>query len=206
MTFAAFLAAALVLAITPGPGMTYVVARTIAGGRAEGLASCAGTALGGLVHVLAAAFGVSVLIAQSATLFALLKWLGVAYLVYLGLRMFRAAPPTGLPTVRASGARQAFRDGALVEALNVKTALFFLAFLPQFVSPGHAAVPQLILLGLIVVALNTAVDVVAVLAAHRFVSAASAQAKRTRVLQRLSGTTMLALAAWLASAQRRVAA
>lgn len=186
--------------------MTYVVARTIAGGRAEGLASCAGTALGGLVHVLAAAFGVSVLIAQSATLFALLKWLGVAYLVYLGLRMFRAAPPTGLPTVRASGARQAFRDGALVEALNVKTALFFLAFLPQFVSPGHAAVPQLILLGLIVVALNTAVDVVAVLAAHRFVSAASAQAKRTRVLQRLSGTTMLALAAWLASAQRRVAA
>lgn len=205
MAFTAFLLAAIALAITPGPGITYVVARTVAGGRAEGLASCAGTALGGLVHVLAAAFGLSILIAQSAALFGLLKWLGVAYLVYLGVKMLRATAPTALPEVRASGTRRAFRDGAIVEALNVKTALFFLAFLPQFVSPEHAVAPQLILLGLIVVALNTAADVLAVLAAHRFVASASHQARRARILQRASGTTLLVLAAWLATARRQLA-
>lgn len=206
MTFAAFLLAAVALAVTPGPGITYVVARTVAGGRAEGLASCAGTALGGLVHVLAAAFGVSVLIAQSAALFSLLKWLGVAYLVYLGLKMLRAPVPTALPIVTASGARRAFRDGAIVEALNVKTALFFLAFLPQFISHEHAAAPQLILLGLIVVALNTAADVVAVLAAHRFIAMAGGPTGRARILQRVSGATMLVLAGWLATARRQIAA
>ena len=87
MSFTTFLLAATVLAITPGPGLAYVVARTVAGGRAEGLASCCGTALGGLLHVVAAALGLSLLIAQSAMAFNLLKYLGAAYLVYLGIRM-----------------------------------------------------------------------------------------------------------------------
>ena len=87
MTFIPFLLAALVLAITPGPGIAYVVARTVAGGRAEGLASCLGTGIGGLLHVLAAAVGLSVLVAQSALAFNLVKYLGAAYLVYLGVRM-----------------------------------------------------------------------------------------------------------------------
>lgn len=87
MSFIPFLIAAVVLAITPGPGIAYVVARTVAGGRSEGLASCFGTGLGGLLHVLAAALGLSLVIAQSAVAFNLLKYIGAAYLVYLGIRM-----------------------------------------------------------------------------------------------------------------------
>ncbi|MCS6995384.1 MAG: LysE family translocator [Casimicrobiaceae bacterium] len=208
-TFSAFLLAALVLAFTPGPGITYVVARTVAGGRAEGLASCLGTAFGGLLHVIAAALGLSVVIAQSAAVFNTLKWLGVAYLVYLGVRLLRQAREGGaalaLPAVAAQGARRAFREGILVEALNVKTALFFLAFLPQFVSAESALLPQLVLLGTIVVTLNTTADVIAVLAADRFVALGSAHARRTRLLQRISGGTMLVLAAWLATARRQAA-
>ena len=168
MSFLTFLLAAVLLAITPGPGIAYVVARTAAGGRSEGLASCLGTGLGGMLHVLAAAFGLSVLIAQSAVAFTLLKYLGAAYLVYLGIRLWlRREPAAAVEAVTPQGARRALVEGIVVEALNVKTALFFLAFLPQFVDPGAALVPQLVLLGSICVALNTFVDVVAVFAAHR---------------------------------------
>ena len=89
MSLVAFLIAAVVLAITPGPGIAYVVARTVAGGRSEGLASCIGTGIGGLLHVLAAALGLSLLVAESALAFGLLKYLGAAYLVYLGVRLLR---------------------------------------------------------------------------------------------------------------------
>ena len=204
--FTAFLLAATVLAITPGPGLAYVVARTAAGGRAEGLASCLGTALGGMVHVAAAALGVSLLIAQSALAFSVVKYVGAAYLVYLGLRMLLAkAPPAdeGLPAVAAQGARRAFREGILVEALNVKTALFFLAFLPQFITPGQPVAAQLVLMGSVCVALNTLVDVVAVYAAARLLRSGAARAARARWLNRASGTTMLGLGLWLALARRQ---
>jgi threonine/homoserine/homoserine lactone efflux protein len=203
MSFLAFLFAAVVLAVTPGPGIAYVVARTVAGGRAEGLASCFGTGLGGMLHVLAAALGLSLLLAQSAMAFALVKYLGAAYLFYLGLRLLlrrRITGPVGL--VAASGPRRALIEGIVVEALNVKTALFFLAFLPQFVSPGEALAPQLVLLGSFCVALNTLVDVIAVLAAHRLLASDAARATRARLLTRLSGLTMLGLGAWLALARR----
>jgi threonine/homoserine/homoserine lactone efflux protein len=128
----AFLLAALVLAVTPGPGIAYVVARTAAGGRAEGLASCVGTGLGGLFHVCAAALGLSVLLAQSAMAFTVVKYVGAAYLVYLGVRLLLVKAPVVVGAVVPGGARRALLEGVLVEALNVKTALFFLAFLPQF--------------------------------------------------------------------------
>lgn len=129
MSFLAFLVAAVLLAITPGPGIAYVVARTAAGGRSEGLASCLGTGLGGLLHVLAAAFGLSVLIAQSAVAFTLLKYLGAAYLVYLGIRLWlRQEPTAAVATMAPQGARRALVEGIVVEALNVKTALFFWPF------------------------------------------------------------------------------
>lgn len=204
MSIVPFLLAALLLAITPGPGIAYVVARTVAGGRTEGLASCLGTGLGGMVHVVAAALGLSLLLAQSALAFNIVKWLGVAYLVYLGLRLLMRQPASlEAPTVQAQGTRRAFFEGALVEALNIKTALFFLAFLPQFVAPHEALVPQLVLLGSICVALNTAVDVVAVFAAARLVRAGAARAARARMLNRVSGITMLGLAAYLALARRQ---
>ncbi len=205
MSLVPFLIAALVLAITPGPGMAYVVARTVAGGRGEGLASCLGTALGGMLHVLAAALGLSLLLAQSALAFSVLKYLGAAYLVYLGLRiLLRRHPSAGteLPAVKASGARRAFFEGAVVEALNVKTALFFVAFLPQFVSPAQPLVGQLVFLGCICVTFNTLADLVAVLIAHRLLRAGAARAARERLMTRVSGVTMLGLGAFLALARR----
>jgi threonine/homoserine/homoserine lactone efflux protein len=203
MSFAAFLLAAIVLAVTPGPGIAYVVARTVAGGRAEGLASCFGTGLGGMLHVCAAALGLSLIVAQSALAFSLIKYVGAAYLLYLGVRLLmRKDRDLHVTTVAAQGVRRALLEGIAVEALNVKTALFFLAFLPQFVSPTEPLVPQLILLGSICVVLNTLVDVVAVFASDRLLNSATARAARARLLTRISGATMVGLGAYLALARR----
>jgi threonine/homoserine/homoserine lactone efflux protein len=199
----AFLFAAIVLAITPGPGIAYVVARTVAGGRAEGLASCFGTGIGGMLHVVAAALGLSLVDAQSALAFALFKYLGAAYLVYLGVRMLlRQSRASAIGPVTPQGARRALLEGVAVEALNVKTALFFLAFLPQFVDRAEPLVPQLLVLGSICVALNTLADVVAVFGAARLLGSQAVRDARARLLTRLSGTTMVGLGAYLALARR----
>lgn len=183
-----FLITAVVLAITPGPGIAYVVARTVSGGRKEGLASCFGTGVGGMLHVLAAALGISLLIAQSALAFSLVKYVGAAYLVYLGIRLLmRKSQELQTVEVSTQGPRRAFLEGIVVETLNVKTALFFLAFLPQFVTPGEPLTTQLVMLGSICVALNTAVDVVAVFAADRLLASRAARATRARLLTRISG-------------------
>ncbi|MBX9429652.1 LysE family translocator [Ralstonia nicotianae] len=198
-----FLFAATLLAITPGPGIAYVVARTVAGGKAEGIASCIGTTVGGMVHVLAAALGLSLLIAQSALAYSIAKYLGAAYLIYLGIRILASrAQPAALPTIQRAGARKAFRDGVIVEALNVKTAMFFLAFIPQFVTAGHGFALQFIVLGTTCVALNTAVDLLAVSAASRFVASGTVRAARERLLSRVSGVTMLSLGVLVAVANR----
>jgi threonine/homoserine/homoserine lactone efflux protein len=203
MSFFAFLVAALVLAVTPGPGIAYVVARTVAGGRPEGLASCIGTGIGGLLHVAAAALGLSLLVAQSAAAFNAVKFLGAAYLVYLGIRMLlRKEDAFTVESMAPQGVRRALFEGIVVEALNVKTALFFLAFLPQFTSSSAPLVAQLVLLGSTCVVLNTLVDVVAVFTAHRLLSSGPARAARARLLTRASGVTMLGLGAFLALARR----
>ena len=158
-----FLAAAAVIALTPGPGIMYVAARTLAGGRAEGIASSVGTGLGGFVHVLAGALGVSAVVTASAEAFTVLKLSGAAYLVWLGIKTWRSARvPLALDIgAQATGTRRAFAEGILVEALNPKTAAFFLAFLPQFVEPQAGSVAlQFVVLGTISVMLNTLVDIV----------------------------------------------
>jgi threonine/homoserine/homoserine lactone efflux protein len=199
----AFFIAAALLALTPGPGIAYVVARTVAGGRQEGLASCLGTGLGGMLHVLAAALGLSVLLAQSALAFSLMKYVGAAYLIYLGVRLLMQKPPAGdASPVSAQGVRRAFAEGILVEALNVKTALFFLAFLPQFTTPAEPLLLQLVLLGSICVALNTLVDVMAVLGAQRLLQSGLGRSARALLLTRASGLTMIGLGAWLALTKR----
>ncbi|MEN9515650.1 MAG: LysE family translocator [Burkholderiales bacterium] len=204
MSFTAFLLAAVVLAITPGPGIAYVVARTVAGGRTEGLASCVGTAIGGLVHVLAAAAGLSLIIAQSATAFSVIKYLGATYLVYLGIRILRSKPQdlAESEALSALGAKRAFRDGMVVEALNVKTAMFFLAFLPQFVNGAELILPQVMLLGSICVLLNTLADVLAVFAADRLLDTGIAHAARARLMLSVSGITMIGLGVLLALTRR----
>lgn len=156
-----------------------------------------------MAHVLAAALGLSLLVAQSAFAFNIVKYVGAAYLIYLGFRiLIRKETSLEVGNVEPRGPRRAFVEGIVVEALNVKTALFFLAFLPQFASPSEPLVPQLVLLGSICVVLNTLVDVVAVFAAHRLLQSRAARAARARVLTRLSGATMVGLGVFLGLSQR----
>ena len=160
-------------------------------------------ALGGLVHVAAAVLGLSVVIAQSALAFGVLKYLGAAYLVYLGLRMLlQKDTALKVERVRAQGAWRALVDGIVVEALNVKAALFFLAFLPQFTTPGVSLALQLGALGAVCVALNTAVDVLAVRGFDRWLRAGAAREGRTRRIARPSGCTMVGLGAFPARVRR----
>jgi threonine/homoserine/homoserine lactone efflux protein len=158
-----FLLTALIIAAVPGPGIFYVAARTLSGGKKSGIASTFGTALGGLVHVVAGGFGVSAIILVSAQLFTGLKLIGALYLIWLGIRTFREAdnaPPEQLFPINA---KRAFREGISVEALNPKTAAFFLALIPQFVEPaaGYVAL-HFMTLGLISVTLNTSADLIVV--------------------------------------------
>ena len=160
-TLLAFSVAALALIVIPGPSVLYIVARSLHQGRRAGLVSALGVQTGGLVHVLAATLGVSALVLSSALLFSVLKWAGAAYLIVLGIRTLRAPTPDAL-TVTVPDAPplpRIFRQGAVVNALNPKTALFFLAFLPQFVHPGHGPVwAQTLTLGLVVLLLATLSD------------------------------------------------
>ena len=205
---ALYVAAAFLLAVTPGPGIFYVAARTLAGGRSEGLASSFGTGLGGMVHVLAGSIGVSAIVLASAELFTVLKLLGAAYLVWIGFRTLQAArrdADAGLNggTGAAVGTRRAFREGVLAEALNPKTAAFFLAFIPQFVDPSTGSVAlQFVVLGTVSVALNTLVDVVVALAASRIREGATARPRLIRRLRQASGGAMMALGVGLALAKR----
>jgi threonine/homoserine/homoserine lactone efflux protein len=201
-TFLLFLAAAVIVAITPGPGIFYIVARTLAGGRTEGLASSVGLGLGGLVHVFGGAVGLSALVMASAEAFTVLKIAGAFYLIWLGLKTWREARIVAPTNVQTTGARQAFREGIVVEALNPKTAAFFLAFIPQFVDPSSNVATQFIGLGLVSVALNTGVDVIVTyLAAKARAGLASRPSFLTRTRQ-ASGATMCGLGAALLFARR----
>jgi threonine/homoserine/homoserine lactone efflux protein len=206
MTLLLFLAAASIIALSPGPGIFYVVARTLAEGRRAGLASSVGTGLGGLVHVAAGAIGVSALIMASAEAFAFLKIAGAVYLVWLGLKTARAARVDVGTTVRGGGVGRAFRDGVMVEALNPKTAAFFLAFLPQFVDPAAGPVwLQFLGLGVVSVTLNTAVDVVVVMMAARARTAALARPSLLRRLHAGAGIAIAGLGLSLLFARRPAA-
>jgi threonine/homoserine/homoserine lactone efflux protein len=200
---ALFSVAALAIAVSPGPGIFYVAARTLAGGRGEGLASSFGTGLGGLVHVAAGAVGVSALVMASAEAFTILKLAGALYLVWIGIKAIREARQPFEARVTTTGAARAFREGILVEALNPKTAAFFLAFLPQFVDPSAGPVwLQFLLLGLISVVLNTAVDVVVAMLASRARSIAVGRPTLLRRLRTGAGGAIAALGVALLFARR----
>lgn len=206
---ALFFAAALLLAMTPGPGIFYVAARTLAGGRTEGIASSFGTGLGGMAHVLAGSLGVSAIVLASAELFTALKLLGAVYLVWIGFRTVRAARRDALAAVSGEaasphlGGRRAFREGVVVEALNPKTAAFFLAFVPQFVDPAASNVAlQFAVLGCICVVLNTLADLVVAFLAGGIRAGATARPNLIRRLREGSGAAMVALGIGLALARR----
>ena len=200
--FALFLAAAVVVAVTPGPGIFYVAARTLAGGREEGLASSVGTGFGGLVHVVAGAAGVSAIVMASAEAFTVLKFAGAFYLVWLGIKTIREARIAVPRGVGATGARRAFREGVVVEALNPKTAAFFLAFIPQFVDPAGNVALQFVLLGFVSVVLNTLADIAVAFAAGRVRDGAVARPRLILLLRKGSGAAMIALGMGLVLAKR----
>lgn len=200
--FVLFLAAAAVLAITPGPGIFYVLARSLAGGRREGIQSALGTFFGGLFHVFAAALGVSAILAASAVAFHTVKYAGAAYLVWLGIRMIRTRNAE-MPAEAAAPGQGSFRQGILTEALNPKTALFFLSFIPQFISAGRAHVfLQFVVLGTTSVLLNTIADLVVVYMAAPLERKLRSSARFRRRQRVASGLGMIGLGTYVALAER----
>jgi len=154
-----FVVASIVLLVTPGPAVLYVVTRSLDQGRRAGLVSVAGIGIGTLGHVAAATLGLSAVLNASAVAFGVVKWAGAAYLVWLGLRRMLTPDAEG-PRVPLAPQDRAtiFRQGVVVNLLNPKTALFFLAFLPQFVHPAHPVAPQVLALGLTFAALGVTSD------------------------------------------------
>ena len=156
-----FVATALVLLLTPGPAVLYVIARSVNQGRVAGIVSVLGLEVGTLFHVGAAALGISALLLSSAVAFSVVKYLGAAYLIYLGVRklLAREEEPEDEVRGRAASLKRVFWEGVVVNVLNPKTALFFFAFLPQFVSPSRSNVTaQMLFLGCLFVVLATLSD------------------------------------------------
>lgn len=198
--FFVFLSAALLLAIAPGPGMLYVLARALGGGRREGLLSALGTFFGGMVHVLAAAAGVSIILAKSAVAFAAVKYLGAAYLCFLGIRMIRDARNDPAVSVDAMPrGRNPLWQGVMTEVLNPKTAIFFLSFIPQFVDRLHGHVfLQFVLLGTLSVTMNTSADIVVTMLAGPLGQRIRSSARFRRNQRTFTGVVMIGLGSYVA--------
>ncbi len=162
----AFLAASLILAVTPGPGVLYIVTRSLVQGRRHGLVSVLGVALGNLGNALAASFGLATLFAVSSLAFTVVKYAGALYLIFLGVQMLRSVPTREqLALPAAISLKKVFRDGLVVALLNPKTTIFYAAFLPQFLSPGTSPMLQGSLLGLLFVSIAAITDSLYALAA-----------------------------------------
>jgi threonine/homoserine/homoserine lactone efflux protein len=222
-----FLSAAVLLAISPGPGMLYVLARSLAGGKREGVLSAVGTFLGGMVHVFAAALGVSVILAKSALAFATVKYVGAAYLCFLGVRMILDARKEKTPEERVQNrtttdyaavtvavaaspvdkiqvGRNPLFQGVATEVLNPKTALFFLSFIPQFVTreSGHIFL-QFVLLGTLSVVLNTSADLIVIMLAGPLGSRIRSSNRFRRRQRTVTGAIMIGLGTYLATSESR---
>jgi threonine/homoserine/homoserine lactone efflux protein len=188
--------ASLVLVVVPGPAVVYILTRSISQGRAAGLASAAGVNLGSAVHVLAAVAGLSVVLASSAVAFSIVKWAGVAYLAWIGIRTLRSGDAAFTdPTIQPVTLRRIFVQGIVVNVLNPKVAMFFLAFLPQFVDPASPR-PwlQSLILGMTLVLIGLVSDSVYALIGGSIGSLFRRRPGAGRLARQLSGVTYLALA------------
>jgi len=210
--FLLFLTAAVLLAIAPGPGMLYVLARSLAGGKREGVLSAFGTFLGGMVHVFAAALGVSIVLARSAVAFATVKYVGAAYLGFLGVRMILEARKEKAngeeisPDVsrEVKHARNPLWQGVATEVLNPKTALFFLSFIPQFVDRSGAHVfLQFVALGTIAVVMNTTADLMVIALAGPLGERIRSSATFRRRQRTVTGAIMIGLGTYLATSESK---
>jgi threonine/homoserine/homoserine lactone efflux protein len=203
-TLIVFSAAAFVLSASPGPSNLYVLARSVSQGHRAGLVAAFGLAAGGLVHVAGAALGLAALFHHSATAFTVLKFVGAAYLIWLGIQCFRdgtAATPIRPAAPRPLG--RIFRESALVEMLNPKVALFFLALLPQFVDPAAGPIVlQTLILGLIVTATALPCDIAIAYASARIAGLLRRRLVWMRIQNWISGTILIGLGAAMALARR----
>ena len=182
--------------------MLYVLSRTLHGGKREGFLSAGGTFVGGLLHAVAAGLGLSAILMRSALAFEVVRYAGACYLIYLGISMIRSRHVSVIGLSGESKSRQNFFQGITTEVLNPKTALFFLSFIPQFVSPamGHVVL-QFLILGTISVMLNTAADLLVVASAG---SLAKRLAHRPRLIERqrtVSGAGMIGLGLYVAASK-----
>lgn len=189
-----FILASLVLLLAPGPAVLYIVARSVDRGRTAGLVSVLGVAIGSMVHVAAAALGVSALLVSSATAFRVVKYLGAAYLIYLGLKRLLGRDEIASDARDAASNRRVFTQGIMVNVLNPKTTLFFFAFLPQFASVREGAVGfQILILGLLFVSMGLVSDSVYAVLAGMLGTAMRRRAWLSRIQRYLGGTTLLGL-------------
>ena len=190
------MAASVVLVVVPGPAVIYILTRSISQGRGAGLASAVGVNLGSAIHVLAAVVGLSVVLASSEALFSIVRWAGVAYLGWIGVRTLRTTDDTFLePATGASSLRRVFAQGVIVNVLNPKVAMFFLAFLPQFVDPtAPNAALQSLVLGMTLVAIGLVSDSVYALLGGQIGGAIRNRPGAARTTRTVSGITYLALA------------
>lgn len=201
--FSAFVLASFVLAVTPGPGVLYIVTRSLVQGRRSGLVSVAGVALGNFGNAFAASIGLAALFAVSSLAFAVVKYAGALYLVYLGVQMLRSSPVENSAAVPAAvPLKRVFRDGFVVALLNPKTTVFFAAFLPQFLSANAPPMFQGMALGFLFVAIAAVTD-----SAYALAAGAAARALRGRVVRRigrrLGGGVFVGLGVFAALAELR---
>ena len=201
-----FLATAALVAVAPGPGILYVLARSLHGGRRAGLRSSLGNFLGASVHVLAATVGLSALLAASAVAFTVVKLLGAAYLLYLGVRTLwevRVGTPAQEPESPTRRFRSAVVQGFFAEMLNPKTAMFFLAFLPQFVHPESGTQSMAFCaLGLVFVMCTLTADLLVAFFAGSLGNWLASNRHWRRRLHAISGTTLIGLGGTLALSER----
>ena len=191
-TLLLFAGAALALIVIPGPAVLYILAQSVEHGRRAGVVSALGVATGGLVHIGAAAIGISALVVSSAVAFSVVKYAGAAYLLYLGIRRLLDRREGGTEVaVDEPGAALIFRRGVIVNILNPKTALFFLAFLPQFVQAGDGPVlAQILVLGGVFVLLALLSDSLYALAGGALATRIRLSARRARAAGRYAGAAV----------------
>ena len=199
-----FMAAGLALNVTPGPDMLYVAARSTSEGRAAGIVSSFGIAAGTLFHISAVALGLAALLTAVPIAYSVVRIGGAIYLMYLGVRAFARHAPLATREVARASLTTIFRQGAITNILNPKVALFFLAFLPQFVDPARgSAAAQIVVLGLIFDTSGTIVNTIVALGASRAAERVRANSKSVDVLHKITGVIFIGLGLRIALASRR---
>ncbi len=201
-SFALFCLASAALAVVPGPAVTYIVMHSVDKGRRAGLASAAGIASGGLVHVAAATVGLSALVASSATAFTFVKLVGAVYLIVVGIRRILGRDDSEQVQAPPAPMSRIYRQGVIVNVFNPKTALFFLAFLPQFVDRGASIPPQVAVLGLTFAAIAFTSDCLYALLADLLAGRLRRKGGGALVRRYLSGGIFIALGVTAAAAHR----